>query len=280
MSKFTDIATGLGGPVIGAGMGLLLADYNDRRQYNQQAKLQHLQMQGSKEMTDYQLQKQLELWEKTGYGAQIQQMKKAGINPALMYQSGGPGGSTSLAAGQVSGADAPRGGGEMMGLMGMGMQYQLLKAQKENIQADTANKKAQNPNYSKEGKKIDAETENALLQGIILKYGGNEAQRQWTINKELSTQEYGAKSDELEARSAAANNIIKLSEDGTLQQLSHEELQKLLKGNKLINEQINGQKLQNAISELEKDMQTKLGIDKTAPTWLKMIGRLLMTFIK
>ena len=45
---------------------------------------------------------QLEMWEKTNYPAQVAQMRKAGLNPALMYGQAGAGGQL--------GGTAPSGG--------------------------------------------------------------------------------------------------------------------------------------------------------------------------
>lgn len=138
MGKFIDA---VGGGVIGTGLGLLLEDHNDRRQIDQQKKLQDLQIGGQKELADYQQRQQMEMWNKTNYAAQIQHMKEAGLNPALMYGMGGGGGQTTGAAGQgqVGGGAAPNGGGE---LQGMGLQGAMMAAQIENIKADTENKKA------------------------------------------------------------------------------------------------------------------------------------------
>ncbi len=138
------IATGGITGALGAGMGLLLEGHNDRRQLRQNRKLQEQQMAGQKEMTDYNMSKQMEMWENTSYSAQKEQMEKAGINPALLYgMSGGGGQSIGQSGSSVGTGAAPSGGGEAMGGFGMGMQMaqlSLLKAQKENIEADTRNK--------------------------------------------------------------------------------------------------------------------------------------------
>ena len=80
----------------------------------------------------------MKMWEDTNYSAQLAQMKKAGLNVGLMYGMGGGGGTTaSIQAGNVSGGNSASGSGEIgMGIQ-MGMQMALLKAQKENIEADT-----------------------------------------------------------------------------------------------------------------------------------------------
>lgn len=148
MGQFTMDAGSLATQATSTGMGMLagaiLGKSQDRRQYKQAQKMQSLQIAGNKELTDYNAAKQLQMWKDTSYGAQKEQMEKAGINPALMYGMGGGGGqSNAVSAGNVSGGQGTQTGGEMQAMMGMGMQMQLLEAQKRNIDADTANKKAQ-----------------------------------------------------------------------------------------------------------------------------------------
>ena len=142
------------GNVLGLGLGLI----NDRRQLAQQERLQKLEIQGSKELTDYNTAKQLQMWKNTSYPAQREMMEKAGLNPGLMYGMGGGGGQTAaISPGHASGSDAPKGGGEVLGMGLMGQQAALVKAQIDNINADTANKKAENPNIGTagEGMKLD-----------------------------------------------------------------------------------------------------------------------------
>lgn len=119
-------------------MGLILGGINDRRQVRQQRRLNEV----SKEMQQWQMEQQLKMWEATGYGAQKRQMQEAGINPALMYGMSG-GGAQTASVNTSSPAAAPGGGGEAMGMMGMGLNLALLKAQKDNIEADTAKKQAE-----------------------------------------------------------------------------------------------------------------------------------------
>lgn len=179
----TDWGLQQAGNLVDTMTGLALEHHNDVRQFNQQSRLQGLQIQGQEALTDYNTQKQLQLWKDTSYPAQMQQLKAAGLNPALLYGGGGGGGQTAaIAQGTVSGADAPKGGGEVIAQQAMGiqrqqvnMQMQLLQAQKENIEADTANKLSQVPGnqaepalkQSQTGKNIQ-ETKNLETQGDIL----------------------------------------------------------------------------------------------------------------
>lgn len=131
------------GNLASAGMGLLLGGINDRRQLKQQEKLQKLQMAGQREMSTFNKEQQLDLWRKTNFKAQMEQLKMAGLNPGLIYGMSGAGGATASAQpGNVGGGQAPIGGREVQDMIGMGMQLQLLKAQKENIEADTKLKEA------------------------------------------------------------------------------------------------------------------------------------------
>ena len=84
---------------------------------------------------------QLDMWNKTNYSAQRQQMESAGLNPALMYGMGGGGGATTGSAGAPS-VQQPTienidvRAGEMA-------QLALMNAQRKNIEADTKAKEAQ-----------------------------------------------------------------------------------------------------------------------------------------
>lgn len=158
------IAMQAGTDIMQTGLGLALEKHNDARQLRQQEKLQNLQIWGAKNLTDYQQQKQLEMWNSTGYGAQMKQLAEAGLNPGLLYGMKGGGGMT-IGNGVIqpsNGGNAPTGGGEIMNAMGMGIQYQLLQAQKANIEADTKNKLA---DASNKGANTDVQVQ--TLQNLI-----------------------------------------------------------------------------------------------------------------
>lgn len=120
----------LGGTVantaLGGIFGAIMQKSNDKRQIRQQRKLQDMQLQGNKEMVDYNMMKELEMWNNTNYGAQIKHLKDAGLNPALIYGMKGGGGATvgSPGGGGVSGGTAPVGGGEVQ----QGAQYGIQSA--------------------------------------------------------------------------------------------------------------------------------------------------------
>lgn len=128
----------LGMAILGGGMQEIANQNSHRRNIDAQRDQMMLQQQLNKDMTDYNTDKQMDMWNKTGYGAQMKQMKDAGLNPALMYGKGGAGGSTAIAAASGSAGNAPQiqpidASKTTMGLM----QLANMEAQKENIIADT-----------------------------------------------------------------------------------------------------------------------------------------------
>lgn len=143
--KLNNTLLGMLPAAAGSLLGIAMQGANDKRQLRQQEKLQRLQIEGNKEMLEAQRLKELQMWHDTSYPAQMKMIKEAGLNPALLYGMGGGGGTTvGGGSGGVSGGQAPIGGGEIGSMMGIGLQtkaqIELLKAQKENIEADTANK--------------------------------------------------------------------------------------------------------------------------------------------
>lgn len=117
--------------------GLMLQGHNDRRQLRQQKKLNEQQLMFDRQKMDYQQQLGLELWRQTNYPAQIEQLKAAGLNPALLYGMGGAGGATvGGAGGGISAPGAPAGGNEILGLQMLGAQKALIEAQTEKTQAE------------------------------------------------------------------------------------------------------------------------------------------------
>lgn len=163
---------------VGAGMGLLLEDHNDRRQLKQQGKLQELEIKGQKEMGEFNLQQQMKLWELTNYKAQAEQLEKAGLNRALLYGMSGGGGQTAAAnTGNVSGGSAEGQSGEALAGGGMGMQLgmmaaqqELIKAQAENLKADTENKRGVERSEGEARiESIGQGISNAIIQGRIMK---------------------------------------------------------------------------------------------------------------
>lgn len=220
------------------------------------------------------LNQDYDYWLKTNYEAQKGQMKKAGLNPGLMYGMGGGGGGQS-ASGAMPEAASNRGMD-----IAQNAQLALMKAQKENIEADTENKR-------KDAGKKSAETPGAEARSTM---DSQEAKSRegWTS---VMSKTFG---DEQEARQAIAGTIGEMWKDGKLREGAEADLKaKLLanaksdaekreveKGIEKIGVDIRSGELNNEILELEKDLQKDLGIDKSAPTFLKIVGRLFLKYFK
>ena len=127
------------GTILGAGMGLAgaIAGMNSQEQaMNDQWRLEQekmaLQAKYNKEQADYSQKLALDMWNKTNYEEQIKHMQAAGLNPALLYSKGGPGGSTSGA-----GTAAPVSDGTTQAV-GMGLQAKQIAIGQAQQMAETA----------------------------------------------------------------------------------------------------------------------------------------------
>lgn len=155
------------------------AAVNNALQVGQQDKLNSVNARYNKEMTDYNMQKQLEFWEKTGYVQQVRQLNEAGLNPALLYARGGSGGSTQVATSSQASSQAS-GNNVASPQLGMAleksMELKMLESQIKNIDADTKNKLATaTKTEGVDTKKTESEiellaktTENANVQKTLL----------------------------------------------------------------------------------------------------------------
>lgn len=151
---------------VGTIFGIAMGGYNDQRQYDQQARLQELQIKGQKEMQDYSMAKQYQMWLDTNYDAQVRELNKAGLNPGLLYgMKGGGGVTTGSPHGNVTGGQAPAGGREIQDAIGMGIQMRLLQAQEQNIRADTELKKADATKTAGVDTQLAAQTIEQIFQG-------------------------------------------------------------------------------------------------------------------
>ena len=268
------LAQQIGSQAAGAGMGMILGGWNDKRQLKQQGKLQELQIAGQKEMSDYNYAKQLQMWHDTNYDAQRKELEKAGLNPALMYGMGGGGGTTTgSGGGNVQGGSAPQGGGEIQGMMGMGMQLPMIMAQKELVEAQTKKTEAEEiKTKGADTENVNADTANKILQAVVTDYTGREAKETFEKvkhpNRSIEAKTY---EDEMAARQGVAGTIYDLWVDGKLEQKSLQEIEEIaLKNAKtaaetrnivktidLLEENIKGAKLDNIIKDLESKLPTQ-----------------------
>lgn len=138
----------MGGAAVGTAMGMITGNIDDKRQRDQQQALTNQQVEAQKKLTEYNRKQQEEMWRNTNASAQVAEYRKAGLNIGLMYEGGGAGGQSNVGMGSVTGGQAS--GGQNSGAgkgMEMGManamlqnQIELVKAQTQNVKADTETK--------------------------------------------------------------------------------------------------------------------------------------------
>lgn len=177
----------LGSAGIEAGMGLV----NNVSNLIFGRALQKQQLKGQKQALAQQNEAQLEMWNKTNYGAQVAHLKQAGLNPALIYGMGGQGGMSTGAGGGM-----PDSQGTEPIAKGMGIQMGLLEAQKAVLESQAnlnnveAAKKAGIDTKLGEGqlKNIIAQTANEEQKNVLLKL--DEGLKKIETNVADSTQWY------------------------------------------------------------------------------------------
>ncbi len=136
------MSDGLGMSGVGAGfgsqlLGMIGGHQAERRNYRNQRNLMNLQMQNQAGLNRQGHDLQMDMWNKTNYGAQVGHMKDAGLNPALMYKGAGAGGTTgSQGGGSASMGSSQQGRVMDMSNLLMGAQIESLKARANKDNAD------------------------------------------------------------------------------------------------------------------------------------------------
>ena len=143
MSWFSDTT---GGAATTQLLGMIGGHGQERRNYRNNRKLMELQHQNQMGLNRQGHDLQMDMWNKTNYGAQVQHMKDAGLNPALMYKGAGAGGTT----GSQGGGSASMGSsqqGKVMDLQNalLGAQIDGIKAKAESDRANAQDKLGNTP---------------------------------------------------------------------------------------------------------------------------------------
>lgn len=296
-SPWMQAAAGAASSAIGIGINRLGANYDRKQQMKTQEQLTALQMKAEKEMMDYQQLKELEMWEKTGYGAQVKQMQEAGLNPGLMYGMGGGGGQTTGHGGSpaIAAGTAQHVNTTGMGIQN-GMQMALLMSQKKVLDTQAEKNQAEaDKTKGVDTANVQADTENKILDKIVKDYTGKELKSQYeNVNEPNRTLSQIANADQLAAASDIASIVTELNKEGKLKEKSLFEIEKLALQNaktreetrniqknfEILEENLKGVKFDNMIKELETKLQQETGIDSKSPTWLKILGRLFVQLMQ
>lgn len=275
-----EIATaGLGiGTSIANGVGnLIFGEFNQRQQ-----------LRGQKKALQQSNEAQLDLWNKTNYGAQMKHIKEAGLNPGLIYGMGGAGGSTGSGGANVQGGQASMDVG--MGLQNM-MMLKKLESEIKNIDADTEQKKGATAlsGAQKNGVVIN----NAIQDFVLMEKHADyldyyapveevdEEGNVWITgnnpNREARVQ---TNMKELESRKAVAENIVEQWKNGNLQKMSQAQLDNMLKDLGVKEGTITKLDIENKLNKMELVLMEKLGIGKDAKSWIEGGANMILNLIK
>lgn len=178
------------------------------------------QVEAQKELNSHAMGLQHGMWKDTNFSAQVEEMKKAGVNPGLVYGMNGAGGATtgSVGAGGASKADTQAIDLQSIASLGlMKAQKELIEAQTEKTEAEAQKTAGVDTEATKAGTELtNIQTELAKLQARI----GN-ATEQESINIIRDT------SDKLLAEAVKAQHDQIISEktlDERVQQIKSESI--------------------------------------------------------
>lgn len=257
------------GPVLGKAFGI----GSDQKQLKQQKKLQDLQISGQKEMSDYNMARQFDMWNKTNYGAQVEHMKKAGLNPALMYGMGGGGGATiGGEAGSVTGATASDASSRQMAETQMGMmlaQTSLANAQASKAEAEA--KKIGGVDTDKQNWELELSKKlntDARIRNIL-------SRENWA--EELIALKFEKENAEWEAmKSAGYSNMNYDNPDTPIAKAIKAGFEKTIEDAKQAKLNNDIKKAEKTIKEFEANL-TKQGIAPNSPWYTKFVTDILET---
>lgn len=142
MSVWEGMGAGATGGAVGGILDLAFGGMKNKRNEKTANRQRDKDEESQKRMADYHYDLGMKQWEATGYKAQVEQMKRAGLNPALMYGTAGSGGTTATQGGGASQSVNSEGSNGVGMGMQMGLQSAMMEAQINNINADTKNKEA------------------------------------------------------------------------------------------------------------------------------------------
>jgi len=151
-------------------IGMIGGHNSERRNYRNNRRLMELQHQNQMGLNRQGHDLQMDMWNKTNYGAQVEHMKNAGLNPALMYKGAGAGGTT----GSQTGGSASMGSSQQGKIMDMqnaliGAQIDGIKAKAESDRANAQDKLGETPEGKGRIKNLNAKELETIQRTTNLK---------------------------------------------------------------------------------------------------------------
>lgn len=283
-----DDALAIGGAVAGVAQNVfgIGEKRQDRRQIEQQEKLTAMQVGANKDLADYNKDITMDIWNKTNTPQQVQKLKEAGLNPALMYKGSGGGGATvSGTAGSAGGGQASSSASAMQANSGMAMTLAnlgLIKAQTENIKADTAKKTsganvdtATVPKVEAETKKVSEDTKGVEWENKVKQFLGAETEGERRSNEaDITNIELGERNAKWEMAKALGYEGDFIAKDSPIAKAYLAGFEKTVQD--LKNAKIEGDigKAKTAIENYKAEL-AKQGIDPDSPWYLKILTTLM-----
>lgn len=254
-------------------MGMLFGGQQDKRQIEQQQQLQNQQVKGAEELGAFSQEMQMKTWNETNYEAQVKHLENAGLNPALLYAKGGPGGTlgggaTPMPSGGTAASAAQTQSANNESMM-MGMQLQQMKAQTDLAEAQADKAKADADKTR--GADTTNENQNTLLQAQQTEIAKAQAQIQGkTIEEQINTIIDASKKMEADASTAFVQNEQMGATYKDNINIVHQTLSNLiLQGlNTAADTKV---KDADAIIEQYKAGMAQMGIDPNSPWYLKTV---------
>lgn len=267
------------GPIAGAAAGMFMGDLNRRKQVQQQRELNEVNEESAKNMGRFNYEQSMRMLKETGPKFQVGQLKEAGMSVGNMYGGTGSGGAiqnspVSMSPGNAEGASAGTGAMTQMGMLGTQVmaQTKLLDAQKENVEADTANKLANAPKTIADTENVKEVTRGTKFENDLRSlFIDNE---QDTRKAELDARKDNAEKTTLdtEAWKAAAFKEGKLRTDGEnpIIKTKGAEFEKAVTDLKNAKTQGNLMEAQKAVEQFKATM-AGMGISPDSPWYLKTL---------
>lgn len=171
--------------------------FNSNKQHRRQKEYMNIQFNNQQALNRQASELAFAQWNRTNYSAQVKHLKDAGLNPALLYGMGGAGGSTAQtgSGGSAQGGQAQQAvsmdiAGQVSAVQKLQAEIDLLKSQKDNVDANT-NERNENVNLIQSQVKeivagigkIFSETNLNNLKGLTEIAGVKKIQSETDLNK-------------------------------------------------------------------------------------------------
>lgn len=190
------------GTAAGSIFGSLMGNKMQQDQFGNQLTLMKKQHEYNEASANAAQARAYEMWEKTNYAAQIEQMKKANLSPALMYGQAGAGGGT-VSGAQGQGTSQPTDRSIEMKLKGQEMGLQLANlASQIKLNESQANKNNAEANKTAG---VDTELAKTSIENLISQTK-NEKDRNALIWADKRFKEAAADMQEASAKLASGQN--------------------------------------------------------------------------